>query len=85
MPINKSSSVVNQVEGSSFFRDAKGVGNINNSSNSNKKKLESAIVMKITDEHKKILENHFKNEKGLALSSGIRQIIFEYMKSNGLI
>lgn len=32
-----------------------------------------------------INENHFKNEKGLALSSGIRQIIFIYMKKMNLI
>lgn len=80
MPINKSdSSLVNQVTNSNLFKDSNRDIIINN------KKLESTIVIKINEEHKKILENHFKNEKGLALSSGIRQVIFEYMKSNNLI
>lgn len=80
MPINKSNEVlINQVTNSNLFKDSnKDIINAN-------KKLESTIVMKINEEHKKILENHFKNEKGLALSSGIRQIIFEYMKNNNLI
>lgn len=51
----------------------------------NNEKLESTIVIKVNENHKKILENHFKNEKGLALSSGIRQIIFIYMKKMNLI
>ncbi len=80
MPINKSNNtLVSQVENSSIFKDA------SKSSDNKKKKLESTIVMKINDDHKRILEDHFKNEKGLALSSGIRQIIFEYMKNNNLI
>ena len=80
MPINKSSNVLlEQVQKSNLFKDS------DKTMNSNNKKLESTIVMKINEEHKKILENHFKNEKGLALSSGIRQIIFEYMKNNNLI
>lgn len=80
MPINKSdNSLVNQVTNSNLFKDSNRDIIINN------KKLESTIVIKINEEHKKILENHFKNEKGLALSSGIRQIIFEYMKNNNLI
>lgn len=80
MPINKSdSSLVNQVTNSNLFKDSNRDIIINN------KKLESTIVIKINEEHKKILENHFKNEKGLALSSGIRQVIFEYMKNNNLI
>ncbi|MCZ9840547.1 hypothetical protein OFR22_14365 [Brachyspira hyodysenteriae] len=78
MPINKSNNtLLEQVQNSNLFKDSDKV--------SNNKKLESTIVIKINEDHKKILENHFKNEKGLALSSGIRQIIFEYMKENNLI
>lgn len=79
MPINKTNNtLLEQVQNSNLFKDSDKSNNIN-------KKLESTIVIKINEEHKKILENHFKNEKGLALSSGIRQIIFEYMKDNNLI
>ena len=79
MPINKGNNILlDQVQSSNLFKDS----DKNITSN---KKLESTIVIKINEEHKKILENHFKNEKGLALSSGIRQIIFEYMKNNNLI
>ena len=80
MPINKdNNTLLEQINSSNLFKDA------NKISNNMKKKLESTIVIKINNEHKKILENHFKNDKGLALSSGIRQIIFEYMKNNNLI
>lgn len=80
MPINKNNStLLKQIENSNIFKDSKKI------TESNNKKLESTIVIKINEEHKKILENHFKNEKGLALSSGIRQIIFEYMKKNNII
>lgn len=80
MPINKdNNTLLEQINSSNLFKDA------NKMSNNMKKKLESTIVIKINNEHKKILENHFKNDKGLALSSGIRQIIFEYMKNNNLI
>ncbi|CRF35709.1 hypothetical protein BRSU_2818 [Brachyspira suanatina] len=79
MPINKSNNtLLEQVQNSNLFKDSDKKNNTN-------KKLESTIVIKINEDHKKILENHFKNEKGLALSSGIRQIIFEYMKDNNLI
>ena len=79
MPINKTNNtLLEQVQNSNLFKDSDKSNNINN-------KLESTIVIKINEEHKKILENHFKNEKGLALSSGIRQIIFEYMKNNNII
>ena len=79
MPINKGNNILlNQVQSSNLFKDS-------DKSITSNKKLESTIVIKINEEHKKILENHFKNEKGLALSSGIRQIIFEYMKNNSLI
>ncbi|MEI0495508.1 hypothetical protein R4K89_11245 [Brachyspira intermedia] len=79
MPINKGNNILlNQVQSSNLFKDS-------DKSITSNKKLESTIVIKINEEHKKILENHFKNEKGLALSSGIRQIIFEYMKNNNLI
>ena len=79
MPINKSNDVLlEQIQNSNLFKDS-------DKSNITNKKLESTIVIKINEEHKKILENHFKNEKGLALSSGIRQIIFEYMKDNNII
>lgn len=78
MPINKSNNtLLEQVQNSNLFKDSDKI--------SNNKKLASTIVIKINEDHKKILENHFKNEKGLALSSGIRQIIFEYMKENNLI
>ncbi|MEI0487429.1 hypothetical protein [Brachyspira intermedia] len=78
MPINKGNNVLlNQVQNSNLFKDS-------DKSITSNKKLESTIVIKINEEHKKILENHFKNEKGLALSSGIRQIIFEYMRNNNL-
>ena len=80
MPINKNNNtIINQVENSNLFQDAK------KEKMKIKKKLENTIVIKISDDHKYILENHFKNDKGLALSSGIRQIIFEYMKNNNLI
>lgn len=80
MPISKNNNVLlEQVQNSNLFKDNEKILNNNN------KKLESTIVIKINENHKKILENHFKNEKGLALSSGIRQIIFEYMKNNNLI
>ncbi|MEI0566372.1 hypothetical protein [Brachyspira pulli] len=79
MPINKSNDVLlEQIQNSNLFKDS-------DKSNITNKKLESTIVIKINEDHKKILENHFKNEKGLALSSGIRQIIFEYMKDNNII
>lgn len=79
MPINKSNStLLEQVQNSNLFKDS-------DKKIQNNKKLESTIVIKINEDHKKILENHLKNEKGLALSSGIRQIIFEYMKENNLI
>lgn len=79
MPINKNNNVLlDQVKNSNLFKDS-------DKSNVPNKKLESTIVIKINEEHKKILESHFKNEKGLALSSGIRQIIFEYMRSKNLI
>lgn len=78
MPINKSNNtLLDQVQNSNLFKDSDKI--------SNNKKLESTIVIKINEDHKKILENHFKNEKGLALSSGIRQIIFEYMRQNNII
>lgn len=78
MPINKNNNVLlDQVQNSNLFKDSSKILNNN--------KLESTIVMKISEDHKKILEKHFKYDKGLALSSGIRQIIFEYMKLNNLI
>lgn len=77
MPINKNNSLLEQINNSNIFKDSnKEIKN---------KKLESTIVIKINEEHKNILDNYFKNEKGLALSSGVRQIIFEYMKENNLI
>lgn len=83
MPINKSNNtLISQLNNSNLFNDDK--KSINNSKVS-KKKLENTIVIKITDDHKEILERHFKEEKGLALSSGIRQIIFEYLKEKNLI
>ena len=79
MPINKSNNtLLEQVQNSNLFKDS-------DKKNYANKKLESTIVIKINEDHKRILENHFKNEKGLALSSGIRQIIFEYMKDNNII
>lgn len=79
MPINKGNNILlNQVQNSNLFKD-------NDKSTISNRKLESSIVIKINEEYKRILENHFKNEKGLGLSSGIRQIIFEYMKNNNLI
>lgn len=79
MPISKSNNtLIEQVRNSNLFKDI-------DKKNLTNKKLESTIVIKINEEHKKILDNYFKNEKGLALSSGIRQIIFEYMKNNSLI
>lgn len=79
MPINKSNNtLIEQINNSNLFKDAQ-------KKTYDKKKLEDTIVIKITNEHKKILDDYFKNEKGLALSSGIRQIIFEYMKLNNLI
>ncbi|MEI0532273.1 hypothetical protein R4I97_12005 [Brachyspira pilosicoli] len=79
MPINKANNtLLEQVQNSNLFKDS-------DKKNYTNKKLESTIVIKISEEHKKILENYFKNEKGLALSSGIRQIVFEYMKNYNLI
>ena len=79
MPINKANNtLLEQVQNSNLFKDS-------DKKNYTNKKLESTIVIKINEEHKKILENYFKNEKGLALSSGIRQIVFEYMKNYNLI
>lgn len=56
MPINKNNSLLEQINNSNIFKD------------SNKeikdKKLESTIVIKINEEHKNILDNYFKNEKG---------------------
>ena len=48
-------------------------------------KLEANITVKIEPEHKEILENHFKKQRGLKLSSGIRELIFNYMRENKLI
>lgn len=79
MPINKGNNILlNQVQNSNLFKDS-------DKSTIYNRKLESSIVIKINEEYKRILEKHFKNEKGLGLSSGIRQIIFEYMKNNNLI
>lgn len=36
------------------------------------------------ENYKKILKEHF-NSKGLSMMSGIRTILFEYMKNNNLI
>ena len=66
---------------------------VNNSNikQSNDKKTEAQNLngvippVRINKRHKKILEDHFKREKGLNLSSGVRMIIFEYMKKNNLI
>ena len=41
--------------------------------------------IRISDAHKSRLAKYFKNEKGLSLSSGVRMLIFEYMRKNNLI
>jgi len=43
------------------------------------------IGIKVSPTHKKILEKHFKNYRGTTLSSGIRELIFSYMRENDLI
>ena len=48
-------------------------------------KLDSSIVIRIKQKHKNILENHFKNYRGITLSSGIKDLIFNYMRENKLI
>ena len=40
--------------------------------------------IRIDKDKKECLENHFKNEQGLSLSSGVRMIIFQYMKGKNL-
>lgn len=43
------------------------------------------IVIKIEPKHKELLTEYYKNNKGIGLSTGIRQLIFDFMKSNKLI
>ena len=49
-------------------------------------KLNTVIPpIRISLSHKTRLEKYFKGEKGLNLSSGVRMLIFEYMRKNNLI
>ena len=57
MPINENNNIAQMQK-----------PNLDNEKICNNEKLESTIVIKVNENHKKILENHFKNEKGLALS-----------------
>jgi cold shock CspA family protein len=44
-----------------------------------------SITFRIKQRYKNKLENYFKNYKGLGLSAGIRQLIFDFMRENNLI
>lgn len=48
-------------------------------------KKSEMIVIKIEPKHKELLTEYYKNNKGIGLSTGIRQLIFDFMKSNKMI
>lgn len=68
-----------QVESSHFFKDDK------KRSDSKSLKLDCNVVVKLNKKHKELLEEHLKNERGLSLSAGIRELIFDYMRERNLI
>jgi len=47
--------------------------------------LETNIVIRMQVDHKKILKKHFNKHRGISLSGGIRELIFNYMRENKLI
>jgi len=77
MGIKKNDGLDNQKENMEFLKDAK--------EKKTSLKLDVNIVVKISQKHKEILDDYFKNSKGISLSGGIRQLIFDFMKNNNLI
>lgn len=51
----------------------------------NQDKKSEMIVIKIEPKHKELLTEYYKNNKGIGLSTGIRQLIFDFMKNNKMI
>ena len=49
------------------------------------KEQQSIIGIKFSVKQKKILEEHFRNYRGTTLSSGIRELVFRYMRENNLL
>lgn len=59
---------------------------VDNDNKTESQKLNTVLPpIRISTNHKKVLETYFKSEKGLSLSSGVRMVVFEYMKENNLI
>jgi len=76
---NLKDDIQKQIENSTIYQDDKTQEDLKTSKNS------SIPPIRINEAHKKLLENHFTKEKGLSLSSGIRMIIYEYLKKNNLM
>jgi len=76
---NLKNDIQKQIENSTIYQDDKTQDDLNTTKNS------SIPPIRISETHKKLLENHFTKEKGLSLSSGIRMIIYEYLKKNNLM
>jgi|GEM_PF-4378169 c-di-AMP phosphodiesterase-like protein len=49
-----------------------------------KKQKKKVFNIAMPDNYKKILQEHFNN-KGLSMMSGIRTVLYDYMKKNDLI
>jgi len=73
------SSVLEQINKSSIFQADEQKSELQN------KKLDENIVIKIGANHKKILTDYFKNSKGVGISTGIRQLVFDFMKKENLL
>jgi len=72
-------SVLEQVHNSSIVQTDLQKSELQNN------KLNENIVIKIGATHKKILADYFNNSKGVGISTGIRQLIFDFMKKENLL
>ncbi len=54
------------------------------SPNRNKPQRKKIFNIAMPENYKKILQEHFNN-KGLSMMSGVRTVLYDYMKNNDLI
>jgi len=46
---------------------------------------DSQLIFKLNHKYKEKLQTYFKEKKGLSLSAGVRQILFDFMHDNNII
>ena len=81
----KNEAFDNKMANSNLLSDAnKSIEKIESTEAKKIKKL-AMIGIKIDEDYKDLLESHFKEYRGTTLSSGIRELIFNYMRENKLI